>query len=85
MLLTLSTVLLLRDEIKRLSKLTCFACSVAYPDEHWLHTFGCKGWPHFMVDRFLWEASWNLSLIGHWNSKTECDQIKSLIRSYWDY
>lgn len=84
MLLNVSTILLLRDEIKRLSMFSCFACSVSYPDEHWLHSFGCKGCPKFMIDRYLWEASWNLALLGHWNTKGESDQIKSLIVLYWD-
>ena len=83
MLLTIPTILLIRNEIKRLASLNCFACSEAFPDWSWLHNFGCEGCPIFIVNMNLQEALLNLDLSDNWQTPTEIDQVKALIWRFW--
>lgn len=77
--ITMNTICLITDEIKRLGRLHCFGCSGGYPDHNWLHSFGCQGCCFFIINVWFDEALSNLSVEDIVVTEIEREHLKTLI------
>lgn len=71
------------NEICRLVRLDCYGCCAGYPDEHWLHSFGCNGCISFIIDVKIDKALQNLHLADIIATENEKEQLKTLIAIYY--